>query len=64
MNTETLLYGRKLNSEEWQEELLSTNPARFDEIKQLAVRDGFGHFRVASVDLTQAPDFKRTLNIP
>jgi len=58
MNThETILWGVRDGNESWQEEILSTNPARFDEIKALAARDGFGGFRIGTVDLSTAPDF-------
>jgi hypothetical protein len=59
--SETVLYGRKLDSEEWQEELLTTNPARIEEVKRLAGDAGYGHFRVATIDLSTPPDFRRTI---
>lgn len=60
--TEKLLYGiRKGNTERYQEELLSTNPARFNEIKQLAGKDGWHSFRVGSVDLAKSPNFAKTV---
>lgn len=58
----SVLWGRKLDAEEWQEELLCTQAARFDEVRVLAAKQGYGHFRV-SVDNGTAPDFSRTLNL-
>lgn len=58
MNThETILWGVRDGNEAWQEEILSTNPARFEEIKALAAQDGFGKFRIGTVDLSTTPDF-------
>ena len=61
MKNETLLYGRKLNSEEWEEEILSSNPDHFEAIKKLAAKDGFGHFRIAEINLIRLPDFKKVI---
>lgn len=61
MKNEILLYGRKLNSEEWEMEILCSQPERFEEVKKLAARDGFGHFRVTEINLSAPPDFKKTL---
>jgi len=58
---EKVLFGVKNGNEDWQEELLSTNPMRFEEIKTLASNDGFGRFRVATIDLSKKPDFTKTL---
>lgn len=52
---EKVLWGRKHDAEEWQEEILSTNEKRFDEIKQMAARDGYGHFRISTLDLSRNP---------
>ena len=60
--SESVLYGVKKGEEDWQEVILSTNPARFNEIKVLAASDGFDRFRVAHIDLSVAPDFTRTVN--
>ena len=57
---EKLLYGRKIGSEEWQEQILCTQPARFSEVRVLAARDGFGHFREATFN-GERPDFQRAV---
>lgn len=55
-----LLWGRKTGAEPWQEQLLATQllgeKNKFDRVKELAARDGFGHFR-ESEDSGAAPDF-------
>jgi hypothetical protein len=61
--SETVLYGRKIDAAEWEEQILSTNPPRFDEIKRLAAADGFGHFRIAVIDLSAPPNFAATVSI-
>lgn len=61
MKNETVLYGVREENESWQEEILSTNPARFDEIKKLAAQDGWGRFRIVTIDLSRPPDFASTI---
>lgn len=56
-----ILWGRKVGSEDWQEAILCTQPARFAEVRALASRDGFAHFR-ESVDNGTAPNFARAIS--
>lgn len=61
---ETLVYGLpKGATERYEEVLLLSNatPSRIERVKQLAGRDGFHLFRVASVDLSVAPDFSKAV---
>jgi hypothetical protein len=58
---ETVLYGVRNGNEDWQEELLSTNPLFFEQAKSLAAKDGFGRFRVSVVNLRTPPDFRTAL---
>lgn len=57
MQQETVLWGVRNGNEDWQEEILSTNPQRFEEIKKMAAKDGFGRFRTATVNLDTPPNF-------
>lgn len=59
---ETLLYGVKNENEDWQEEILCSFPEAFERVKVLAAKDGFGRFRVASINLSAPPDFTKVLN--
>ena len=62
--TETILYGiPKGSTERYEEVLLLTNatPAKIEQVKRLAARDGFHSFRVAHVDLSVAPDFTKAV---
>ena len=61
-NIESVLWGVKDNDEDWQEVVLSTNPQAFERIKKQATKDGFGRFRIGSIDLTEKPDFTKTIN--
>jgi hypothetical protein len=45
---EHCLWGVKEGNEDWQEELLSTNPEAFERVKLLAAKDGYGRFREAN----------------
>jgi len=63
---EIVLYGLpKDATERYQEVLLLTNatPELIAKVKELATRDGFHSFRTATIDLSVAPDFGKTLNI-
>lgn len=60
-----ILWGRKIGAKENEEQILLTDafpfqPARFAKVRELATRDGFGHFR-ESVDDGTAPDFAGTV---
>jgi hypothetical protein len=58
---EMVLFGVRHGDEDWQEVVLSTQPERFEEVKAMAARDGWGRFRVATIDLTTSPDFRKTI---
>ena len=61
---ETVLYGiPKGSTERYEEVLLLTNatPELIEKVKALAAKDGFHSFRVAVIDLSEPPDFKRIL---
>ena len=65
MNKETVLYGiPKGETERYTEVLLLTNatPALIEKVKALASADGFHSFRVATIDLSVAPDFRKVIN--
>lgn len=58
---EQLLYGRKAGEPDYKEQLLCTQPERFQEVRILAGRDGYVIFRETSIDLSVRPNFARTL---
>lgn len=59
---EKILYGVRADNEDWQEEILCTQEDRFEQVKILASKDGFNRFRIAEIDLTEKPDFRKTVN--
>lgn len=59
--SEKVLFGVRQGDEDWQEVVLCTQPARFDAVKKLAARDGFGRFRIAAIDLSAPPDFAKVV---
>lgn len=60
-NVEEILYGVKEGDASWKETVLSTIPANFDRVKEIATRDGWGRFRIARIDLSEPPDFTKAL---
>jgi hypothetical protein len=64
---ETVLYGLPKDAKERHEEvLLLTNatPALIEKVKRLAAKDGFHSFRVAVIDLSTPPDFRKAISKP
>ena len=62
--TETVLYGLpKGATERYEEVVLLTNatPELIQRVKVMASKDGFHSFRVANIDLSQAPDFTKAI---
>jgi hypothetical protein len=64
MNTATVMWGVKNGDPDWMETILSTQPERFEEVKAMARRDGWGRFRVARINLDKPPDFAKTVGKP
>ena len=58
---EKILWGVKTGDEDWQEQVLCTQATRFEEVKILAAKDGFGRFRVSEIDFSKRPDFTQAL---
>jgi hypothetical protein len=64
MENETVLYGLpKGATERYEEVLLLTDatPELIEKVKVLAGKDGFHSFRVAVIDLSTPPDFRKTI---
>ena len=63
---ETVLYGLPEHATEQYEEILllsNATPEQIERVKVLATRDGFHSFRVARIDLSMPPDFRKVLNL-
>jgi hypothetical protein len=42
-----ILWGHKIGTESWCEDVLCTQEKRFEEVKALAAKDGYTNFRVS-----------------
>lgn len=62
MENETILYGVKVGDPDYAEVILSSVPANFERVKRWATRDGFDRFRIAEINLSEKPDFTKTIN--
>ncbi len=60
---EKVLFGVKNGDEDWKETVLCTQPERFEVVKKLAAKDGWGRFRIATIDLSAPPDFAKTVKL-
>lgn len=63
MKSQTMLYGTRVGAEDWQEDIITTDESLIPEAKEWARRNGFDRLRVATIDLTQPPDFAATLRV-
>jgi hypothetical protein len=61
MQPETILYGIREGAEDWQEEIITTDPAKLEDARNWAEANGFDRFRVWTWD-GSAPDFAKTIN--
>lgn len=62
MKNEQILWAVKIGDEDWQEQIISTNPDSFTQAKAWAKSNGFNRFRVSTLDLSETPDFTKTIN--
>lgn len=56
---EKLLYGTRRGKPDYTEEIITTDPAKFDDAKRWALAQGFDRFRTADIDLSKKPDFTK-----
>lgn len=52
-----VLWGIRKNAPDWQEEIITTQPLKFDAARTWAVSQGFDRFRVAEYMDDDRPDF-------
>ena len=62
MKPETVLYGVRVGAEDWQEEIITTNPEAIEQASAWAVANGFDRLRVAVISLDAPPDFRNVVN--
>lgn len=58
-----VMWGVKTGDPDWMETVLCTQPERFEEVKATATKDGWGRFRIATIDMTGLPDFAGTVRV-
>jgi hypothetical protein len=56
-----LLYATKKGQPSYMEELLTDKEEQFEAAKNWAQQNGFDRFRVANCDLSEKPDFAKTI---
>jgi hypothetical protein len=61
MDNEHVLWGVRKGNPDWMTEILTTDPAKFEDAKKWARENGFDRFRTAIIDLTTPPDFSSTV---
>lgn len=61
MATTRVLFAVKVGAEDWQEQLITENPASIEAASAWARTNGFDRLRVAEIDLDVAPDFRATV---
>ncbi len=67
--TETLLYGCKINAPKYMEEILyqckgyTNKKELMEKGKQWAEKNGYDRLRISEMDLTQKPNFTKTINL-
>lgn len=67
--TETLLYGCKINAPKYMEEILyqckgyTNKKELMEKGKQWAEKNGYDRLRISEIDLTQKPNFTKTINL-
>ena len=66
---ETLLYGCKVNEPKYMEEILyqckgyTNKKELMEKGKQWAEKNGYDRLRISVIDLTQKPNFTKTINL-
>jgi len=58
-----ILWAVKKGSEDWEEELITEVESRIPAASKWAVDNGFDRLRIATVDLSVAPDFRNTVSL-
>ena len=56
------MWAVKKGDPDWMEHIITTNPTKAKEARKWAEENGFDRFREANVDLSQPPDFTKTLS--
>jgi len=57
-----ILWATKIGAPDHYEQLITEQPDMIEPASQWAIDNGFDRLRIADVDLTEVPDFTKTLN--
>lgn len=58
---ERILWAVKVGDPDWKEVLITNDESQFDAAKTYFSKIGYDRFRVAEIDLSIRPDFKKTV---
>lgn len=61
MSETKVLWGRKPDYPEWQEDIITERAEAIEAAREWAITQGYTHFRVSVIDDAQAPDFVATI---
>jgi hypothetical protein len=57
-----VLFAVKKGDADWDEQVITEVESRIESAKTWAAANGFDRFRVAEININEAPDFSKTLN--
>lgn len=60
-NTGKILWGVKIGDPDWKEQIITENPYLIEKAKAWAEKNGFDRFRIAIINLSEKPDFVKTI---
>lgn len=58
-----ILWGVRVGDEDWQEQLITEDESKIPAAMAWARANGFDRLRVAVVDLSKPPDFRRAVSV-
>tara|TARA_R110000772_G_scaffold46279_5_gene105698 strand:+ start:1484 stop:1666 length:183 start_codon:yes stop_codon:yes gene_type:complete len=57
-----ILWAVKIGNPDWQEEIITEQQDRIEKAKIWAKENGYHKFRTSGIDLTEKPDFTKTIS--
>jgi len=60
---ETILYAVKIDNEDWQEEIITTNANVIDKATKWAAENGYDRFRISQFDPQEKPTFGNKIRL-
>lgn len=56
-----VLFATRVGAEDWQEQLITEDESKIEAASAWAKANGFDRLRVATIDLSEPPDFRKTI---